>query len=552
MEWFIFRDGKQEECFNIQQLRSLIEKGELLNTDIVWTQGMEDWAMIKNVPEFSSPPPIPKNIEGQAQANNTSPPLPSIPSNQDTEIIYAGFWKRMAALFLDGIVLAVFSIPIYLLAGLMSIAGNKELATLTNFLLAVILSATYFTSMESSEKSATYGKRWMGLKALDTEGRRLSTWNAFARWALHILSYVTLYAGFLIQPFTARKQALHDIIANTIVVERIENKPSPSFVKWMIAVSAFFVALIFIGVIAAVAIPAYQSYQSHAKELTKAEMLNSNANNGKSPDKNITDPFDNTSTLPKLSDKFLNAVDVYDKGDFVQASKLFQSLAEQGDMFAQFNLGVMYTKGQGLAQDYNQAVDWFRKAAEQGLAGAQFRLGSAYDNGRGVAQDYKQAFDWYIKAAEQGNAGAQNNLGSMYDKGLGVVQDYKQAVVWYRKAADQGLASAQFNLGSAYAEGRGLVQDYKQAVDWYRKAAEQGNAGAQNNLGVLYNDGQGIMQNYILAHMWFNLASSNGISDAIENRDNVAKEMTKGQIAEAQKLAKECEQRNYKNCDYAN
>lgn len=292
MAWFIIRDGKQEEGFDIQQLRSLIKKGELLNTDLAWTHGMEDWAMIKNVPELSSPPPIPKNIESQAQASNAPPPLPSIPSNQVTEIIYAGFWKRMAALFLDGIVLAIFSLPIYLFSGLISIAGNKELSAFTHILLAVILSATYFTRMESSEKSATYGKRWIGLKTLDTDGQRLSTGNAFARWALHIFSYITLYVGFLIQPFTARKQALHDIIANTIVVESEENQPSPAFVKSMIAISAFCLALVFIGVIAAVAIPSFQKHSTVAKELTDEEMFGTQAPpNNKLPDISEFDGF---------------------------------------------------------------------------------------------------------------------------------------------------------------------------------------------------------------------------------------------------------------------
>ncbi len=55
-----------------------------------------------------------------------------------------------------------------------------------------------------------------------------------------------------------------------------------------------------------------------------------------------------------------------------------QKAAEQGDAMAQFNLGVMYNTGRGVAQDYKQAVAWFRKAAEQGDAMAQFNLGLMY------------------------------------------------------------------------------------------------------------------------------------------------------------------------------
>ena len=70
---------------------------------------------------------------------------------------------------------------------------------------------------------------------------------------------------------------------------------------------------------------------------------------------------------------------------------------------------------------------WYRKAAEQGDAFAQHNLGFMYENGRGVAQDYAEAMRWYRKAAGQGDADAQFNLGVMYQEGRGVKQDYVQA-----------------------------------------------------------------------------------------------------------------------------
>ena len=57
---------------------------------------------------------------------------------------------------------------------------------------------------------------------------------------------------------------------------------------------------------------------------------------------------------------------------------------EQGDAAAQYNLGFMYSKGLGVAQDYRQAAKWFQKAAEQGFAWAQANLGVLYYNGQGV------------------------------------------------------------------------------------------------------------------------------------------------------------------------
>jgi len=87
------------------------------------------------------------------------------------------------------------------------------------------------------------------------------------------------------------------------------------------------------------------------------------------------------------------------------------------------------------------------KAADQGDAQAQYNLGVMYDKGEGVAQNKTEAAHWYRKAADQGDAQAQYNLGVMYDKGEGVAQNKAEAVNWYRKAADQGDAQAQYNLG---------------------------------------------------------------------------------------------------------
>ena len=65
----------------------------------------------------------------------------------------------------------------------------------------------------------------------------------------------------------------------------------------------------------------------------------------------------------------------------------------------------------------------------------------------------------------------------------------------------------------------------------------------------MYEKGQGVVQDYTLAHMWLNLAAIKGDSILIENRDTVAKRMTSQQIAQAQKLARECQAQNFKNCD---
>ncbi len=127
----------------------------------------------------------------------------------------------------------------------------------------------------------------------------------------------------------------------------------------------------------------------------------------------------------------------YERGDYATALREFRPLAGQGDAYAQFNLGYMYSNGRGVPQDYVQAMRWYRKAAEQGDADAQFNLGIMYSKGQGVPHDYVQAVRWYRKAAEQGYASAQINLGYMYFKGWGVPQDYIQAHIWFNLAASR-------------------------------------------------------------------------------------------------------------------
>lgn len=89
----------------------------------------------------------------------------------------------------------------------------------------------------------------------------------------------------------------------------------------------------------------------------------------------------------------------YERGDYTQAARLFRPFAEQGVASAQFNLGAMYAKGQGVPQDYQAALKWFHKAAEQGDALAQNNLGLMYERGRGARQDLILAHMWSSIAA---------------------------------------------------------------------------------------------------------------------------------------------------------
>lgn len=117
----------------------------------------------------------------------------------------------------------------------------------------------------------------------------------------------------------------------------------------------------------------------------------------------------------------------YQKGDYVTALKEWQPLAEQGNVDAQHNLGVMYGNGLGVQKNDAESIRWCRKAADQGDANAQTRLAGMYFKGEGVQKDDAEAFKWYRKASEQGNLIAQGLLGFMYANGNGVEKNLGEA-----------------------------------------------------------------------------------------------------------------------------
>lgn len=144
-----------------------------------------------------------------------------------------------------------------------------------------------------------------------------------------------------------------------------------------------------------------------------------------------------------------------------------------------------------------------------------------------------------LEKAQKGDANAQFELGLMYASGDGVPKDSTEAVKWYRKAAEQGHARAQYSIGYMYYIGDGVPKDATEAVQWFRKAAEQGNVPAQYGLGLSYARGNGVIQDLVEGHAWINVAGAFGAEGAKESLALCEKLMTREQIAEATKLARE-------------
>jgi uncharacterized RDD family membrane protein YckC len=135
---------------------------------------------------------------------------------------YASFGQRFLAFLLDGVILygflwLFFFIVLYLI--ILFVPNDLHFTTMNYYLVLQILTipTLYFALQESSAYQATFGKRIMGIKVTTLEGGRIPFGHALIRYVCKIPSAIPLFGGFLMQPFTGKKQALHDMLAKTLV-----------------------------------------------------------------------------------------------------------------------------------------------------------------------------------------------------------------------------------------------------------------------------------------------------------------------------------------------
>ena len=135
-------------------------------------------------------------------------------------VVYSGFWRRFAAFLIDSIIV---SLVILILSAAMGfsvgIGGVGGLgASAVGILIMVAAPWLYWAGMESSKHQATIGKMALGMAVTDQFNNRISFLRATARYYGKILSCLTLLIGFILAAFTQRKQALHDMLAGSLVV----------------------------------------------------------------------------------------------------------------------------------------------------------------------------------------------------------------------------------------------------------------------------------------------------------------------------------------------
>lgn len=180
---------------------------------------------------------------------------------------YAGFWRRAGAYLID-YMLVVFA------AGMIGALLAPVIRGLTP-LLVIVSVWLYYALMESSESQATLGKKAVGIKVTDLEGNQVSFARATGRLVGHLVSGIIFSFGFAMAVFTSRRQTLHDMMAGTLVVGREWTDeevaaagpapPAPVWASVLVVLAVVLFGPFGIGVLAAIAIPAYQNYTIRAQ-----------------------------------------------------------------------------------------------------------------------------------------------------------------------------------------------------------------------------------------------------------------------------------------------
>ena len=205
-----------------------------------------------------------------------------------------------------------------------------------------------------------------------------------------------------------------------------------------------------------------------------------------------------------------DAYEAWKQGDHETAYREYSILAEQGDAKAEYALGNLYNRGEGVTKDTTMAAAWIKKAAEQGLPKAQTRLGELYSSGRGVPRDPSQAVYWIRQAAQQDDLLAQILLGEMYSLGKDVERNHCLAVEWYQKAVNQGNRVAQYRLAWMYLSGSCLPLDDSKALMLLELSAKQGYGDASIKLAEMYRSGDHVTQDFEKAQHWYRIAGAEG------------------------------------------
>lgn len=170
------------------------------------------------------------------------------------------------------------------------------------------------------------------------------------------------------------------------------------------------------------------------------------------------------------------------EGSVDRAIVILTELAEEGHVWSQYFLGLVYANGIVTDKDEKLGLTWISKAAEQGYPSALMDLANCYFNGIGVEQSYVKAFQIYERLATSDErflvypeefivfkdvqSEAKRSLAFLHEKGLGCEIDQEKALELYHLSSSEGNVWAALYLAEVYAEGRGVQQDMDRVNDY--------------------------------------------------------------------------------------
>ncbi len=197
---------------------------------------------------------------------------------------------------------------------------------------------------------------------------------------------------------------------------------------------------------------------------------------------------------------------------------------------------------------YATALRAWLPMAEEGVAEAQNNVGHMYEKGLGVAQNYARAMQWYRRAAEQDLSEAKLNIGLLYYYGYGVATNHREAVSWFRAAAESELPEAEYMLGLAYEQGTGIDLDYREARRLFLKSARANYAPSQMMFAFMLQAGEGIDSDPFRAYVWGKIAELNGSEEAIDVTSISTVLLEDEEVIEADNIVRECLEKGLDNC----
>lgn len=241
-DWYFADDTRQRQGpFPAQELADRVRAGALTPDALVWRDGLAQWQPLRQVMhELGLADLQPAPLPPDAQAAPVSAiPLPAAPLASASpqfapmapgEIVYAGFWKRVAASVIDSFVVSIVGGTVgAVIGGVLGLgfgmhgglggSGFLAIQALT-YLFSIALAAGYYAWFHASTNQATLGKLAIGIKVVRTDGTPINLARGIGRYLGLMLSSLLLGIGLLMAAFTQRKQGLHDLLCDTLVVDR--------------------------------------------------------------------------------------------------------------------------------------------------------------------------------------------------------------------------------------------------------------------------------------------------------------------------------------------